>query len=509
MRVMFRADASLSIGSGHVMRCLTLANALNEKGATVEFICRDLPGNLIVYIENKGFTVHSLQGFTTSKPGVSRSHNNLSHSHWLGVSQEQDVKECESVLKIINPDWLIVDHYAIDCWWQNELKGHYKKLMVIDDLADRRHECDLLLDQTFGRKEEEYRSLVPQGCQLLLGSKYALLRPEFTRWREYSLRKRVNPKLKNIFVTMGGVDPDNVTGQVLEILKACDLPKGLNITIVMGAGAQKLNKVKQIAGAMPYKTDVKVNVINMAELMANADLAIGASGTTTWERCCLGLPSIQVVIADNQIAIAKLLSAAGVIKYIEDLRELQLIINGITESCRKMSFIASSITDGRGCEMVCNYVFMRTAADEGVTLKPADINDCEFVYSLQTEAAREYSRNPAKPTWGEHSRWFAKTIESDDSVLFVVTLNKHPAGVLRLDDICGKEIEISIIVAPEYTGRGLARISLLQAIKLQPGSIFKAVIHEDNLASKSVFSKLGFSKVGELGFFNEYIFPNK
>ena len=189
MQVVIRTDASLQIGTGHVMRCLTLANALNEKGVTVEFICRDLPGNLIVYIESKGFSVHSLHGLTTSKPGVSRSHNNLSHSHWLGVSQEQDVKECESVLNIINPDWLIVDHYAIDCWWQNELKGHYKKLMVIDDLADRRHECDLLLDQTFGRKEEDYKSLVNKDCHLLLGSKYALLRPEFTQWREYSLRQ--------------------------------------------------------------------------------------------------------------------------------------------------------------------------------------------------------------------------------------------------------------------------------------------------------------------------------
>ena len=355
MQVVIRTDASLQIGTGHVMRCLTLANALNEKGVTVEFICRELPGNLIVYIENKGFSVHSLQGLTTSKHGLSRSHNNLSHSHWLGVSQEQDVKECESVLKTINPDWLIVDHYAIDCWWQNELKEHYKKLMVIDDLADRRHECDLLLDQTFGRNEEEYKSLVPHDCRLLIGSQYALLRPEFPQWREYSLRRRAaNPELEKILITMGGVDLDNVTGQVLELLKACELTKNLAITVVMGATALNLDEVKQMARTMPNKTEVKENVTNMAELMANTDLAIGAAGATTWERCCLGLPTLMVVLAKNQELIASLIEKAGAAVII-DRQELESICKKLVinlNGMQKISSMASQVTDGQGVNRI-------------------------------------------------------------------------------------------------------------------------------------------------------------
>ena len=506
MQVVIRTDASLQIGTGHVMRCLTLANALNEKGATIEFICRELPGNLIVYIENKGFTVHSLQGLTTSKPGVFRSQNNLSHSHWLGVSQEQDVKECEAVLESINPDWLIVDHYAIDCWWQNQLKGHYKKLMVIDDLADRRHECDLLLDQTFGRKEEEYRSLVPQDCHLLIGSQYALLRPEFSQWREFSLRRRAtNPELKKILITMGGVDLDNVTGQVLEVLKICELTKNLTITVVMGATALNLDKVKQTAGTMPYKTEVKENVTNMAELMAHADVAIGAAGATTWERCCLGLPSIQTVVADNQMAIASILSSINAIKYLKELSDLPSNLKGVIKWYRKISIIASAVTDGKGCERVCNYFVSKANINEEIELKPADSSDCEFVYHLQTSAVRQYFKTPKTPTLDEHKRWFKDILVAKDSVLFVLTLNLYSVGILRLDDLNGDEMEISIIIAPNYSRRGIAKTSLKHIFELLPGHSFKAVVHNKNIASKKLFEMLSFNKVGASGLFEEYL----
>ena len=360
MQVVIRVDASLQIGTGHVMRCLTLANALNEKGATIEFICRELPGNLIVYIENKGFTVHSLQGLTTSKLGVFRSQNNLPHSHWLGVTQEQDAKECEAVIEIIKPDWLIVDHYAIDCRWQNQLKGHYKKLMVIDDLVDRRHECDLLLDQTFGRKEEDYKALVPQTCHLLIGAQYALLRPEFAKWREYSLQRRSTPELKKILISMGGIDQENVTGQVLELLKDCDLPKEIIITVIIGATAPNIEKVMNTAGTMRNKTEVKVNVTNMAELMSNADLAIGAVGTTTWERCALGLPAIMITLADNQVFASAKLAKVNIGWILSSPNQVNKVlcdlIAGSKAVLSKISKASIAITDGKGVERVCEFM---------------------------------------------------------------------------------------------------------------------------------------------------------
>lgn len=355
IKVVFRVDASLEIGSGHVMRCLTLAGALKEQGAEVFFICRNYPGNLILYIESKGYQVFSLASLKANRYDSFKAEKELFHAHWLGVTQEQDAKECEAILEKMHPDWLIVDHYAIDSWWQSELKGLCKKLMVIDDLADRRHECDLLLDQTFGRKEEDYKSLVNKDCQLLIGSKYALLRPEFSQWREFSLRRRAtNQELKKLLITMGGVDSDNVTGQVLEILKACGIPKELIITVIIGSASPNIKAVKRIVETMPYKTEVKVNVTNMAELMADTDLAIGAAGTTTWERCCLGLPTLMIVLADNQKIIASLIEKAGAAIKI-DGQELESICKNLLLSLsdlQGLSLQASHVTDGQGVNRV-------------------------------------------------------------------------------------------------------------------------------------------------------------
>lgn len=356
MKIVIRVDASLQIGTGHVMRCLTLAEALKKKGASVEFICRKHEGNLIERIQSQGFLVNAL-------PKISKSSDfecgTLYHSAWLGVTQLEDVGQCRSVLDKVQPDWLIVDHYAIDQAWQSELKGTFRKLMVIDDLTDRHHQCDLLLDQTYGRQEEDYQGLVPEYCKMLLGSQYALLRPEFALWREYSLQRRARPQLQNLLITMGGIDSDNITGQVLHALATCELPKVLEITVVMGATAPHLAVIKAQAAAMPYKTKVKVDINNMAEIMANADLAIGAAGATTWERCCLGLPSATVVLAKNQNDIAKVLAELNVILIIEkqnlqtDIKALQCLTD---KTLIILSQKSSSLVDGKGADRVIKLI---------------------------------------------------------------------------------------------------------------------------------------------------------
>ena len=358
MKVAFRADASLDIGTGHVMRCLTLADALSQKGAEIHFICRKHTGNLVSHIESKGYFVHALEVLETPISDSScadyNKENLLFHSHWLGSSQEEDAYDCKLILENIQPDWLIVDHYGIDKTWQVALKGIYKKLMVIDDLADRHHQCDLFLDQTYGRLAQDYQGLVPVTCQILLGSQYALLRPEFAQWREFSLKRRAQPQFKKILVTMGGVDPGNVTSRVLDALKICDLPKDMEIMVVMGVTAPHLEKLKNQAQTMPYKTQVKSSVENMAEIMANADLAIGAAGATTWERCCLGLPSILMVLAGNQKEIANLISEAGAAIKLE-LNELNDLCDCLYKSLNnleKISLNSASITDGRGVNRI-------------------------------------------------------------------------------------------------------------------------------------------------------------
>jgi len=379
MKVIFRVDSSLKMGTGHVMRCLTLAQTLQEKGALVDFICREHLGNLIEFIETKGFNVHRLplhvQGgiseqrdalltnmASTQQPCLKSTRpdrlakNTLFHSYWLGSTQYEDAQECMAVLKTLNPDWLIIDHYALDETWQVLLEDHYHKLMVIDDLADRKHQCNLLLDQTFGRKPEDYQALVPEKCHMLLGSQYALLRPEFSQWREYSLKRREYPEFKKLLITMGGVDPKNVTGQVLSALTKCNVPKNVEVVVILGATAPHLEEVSEQVKILPYKAQVKVNVSNMAEIMANSDLAIGAAGATTWERCCLGLPAIQLTIVENQKFVSQNLNKSGAVISISYVEEVSKGIKIFEKSSIQLSVNSASICDGSGADKVSRRV---------------------------------------------------------------------------------------------------------------------------------------------------------
>ena len=351
MRVVFRVDASLQMGTGHVMRCLTLTQVLKENGANVEFICRRHKGNLMDNIRSNGLVVHELEMFEETEVDTS-----LAHSHWLGATQQQDADDCVDMLKAKKNDWLIVDHYALDEHWQKRLKPYYEKLMVIDDLADRKHQCDILLDQTFGRQQGDYLAFTTKGCELLLGSQYALLRPEFSKWRPYSIERRSHSEFKQLLINMGGVDVNNVTENVLDELKLCNLPNDMNIIVVMGGSAPHLESVKSKAITLPYKTEVKVDVGNMAEIMANSDIAIGAAGATTWERCCLGLPTIQIVIAKNQVTIAKSLAESGAIKLLKSIGSISRVINNPTKWMLNVSNIARHVTDGLGVKRVANVL---------------------------------------------------------------------------------------------------------------------------------------------------------
>ena len=324
MNIAFRTDASLQMGSGHVMRCLTLADGLRAKGAQCHFISRAHHGHLMAVIRQRGYMVNGLvapvqqvqaaikNGSTTVQVRQPNQLHKPAHAAWLGSTWEADAQETAAVLTSLQPDWLVVDHYALDQRWEDALATHYHQLLVIDDLADRPHRCNLLLDQNLGRQPQDYMGLVTTHCQMLTGPHYALLRPEFAALRPYSLQRRqAQPALRRLLITMGGVDQPNATGQVLQALQNCALPTDCRITVVMGLTAPWLQNVQALAAQVPWPTEVVVNVNDMAQRMADSDLAIGAAGSTSWERCCLGLPTLMVVLADNQRGIASGLESAG------------------------------------------------------------------------------------------------------------------------------------------------------------------------------------------------------
>lgn len=275
-----------------------------------------------------------------------------SHSHWLGVTWEQDAEECQQILSQDKTDWLIVDHYGLDELWERKLANCCRGIFVIDDLADRRHYCDLLLDQNLGRSKENYIALIPRNCEVFVGAKYALLRPEFIKWRDASLLRRVNPSLQRILITMGGVDQPNATGRVLETLENFPLSVDCQITVIMGATAPWLDDVKSKAVSMPWQTEVLVNVNDIARHMARSDLAIGAAGSTAWERCCLGLPTVMVILAGNQRDGAMALQDAGAGMVIGDITDIETKLGALItvakspEILKQMSVAAANICEG-------------------------------------------------------------------------------------------------------------------------------------------------------------------
>jgi UDP-2,4-diacetamido-2,4,6-trideoxy-beta-L-altropyranose hydrolase len=306
MRAVFRTDASIEIGTGHVMRCLTLADALREKGVICHFITRNLPGHLAERMEARGFPVSLLP-----PPADAAPPGPPAHAAWAGVTWERDSGETRAILDHAPADWLILDHYAFDARWEDQVRPGARKLMVIDDLADRPHRADLLLDQNLGRSEEDYADLLPGTATCLLGARYALLKPAFAALRDKALAARAGRPPRHLLISMGGVDVADATSRILSAMMTVPLPTECRVTIVMGGSAPALQRVRDLAAQLPWKAELAIDIADMPRLMADADLAIGAAGTTTWERCCLGLPTIIMETAANQSAIARSMIAAG------------------------------------------------------------------------------------------------------------------------------------------------------------------------------------------------------
>jgi len=353
--IAFRVDASLQIGTGHVMRCLTLAQALMAAGARCRFVCRAHEGHLIEHITGQGFDATTLP---IGAPDFLAAPGGPTHAAWLGCSTSTDAQQTLAAFDGQRLDGLVVDHYALDATWEALVRPQVSYLMVIDDLADRPHRCDLLLDQNLGRHAADYAACVPPGCRVFAGPRYALLRPEFAALREYSLQRRPAAGLRQVLIALGGVDRTDATGRVLAAMREGDLPPSCRLTVVMGAHAPWLQRVRVLAVQMPWPTEVLVGVSDMAQRMADADLSIGAAGGTAWERCCLGLPTLLSVLADNQRPGALALEAAGAAWLLGDVdtadRNLPAALRRLADPAeiRRLTAAAGAVTDGLGCGRV-------------------------------------------------------------------------------------------------------------------------------------------------------------
>jgi UDP-2,4-diacetamido-2,4,6-trideoxy-beta-L-altropyranose hydrolase len=352
MKIAIRTDASSEIGVGHFMRCLTLAIKFKKNGVNVAFISCDLPSFLKSMLVEEGLSYLQLDSAYSSS-----EFDDLAHSKWLRTDQSQDARLSIEVLGGGGWDWMVVDHYALDIRWERIIREHVKKIMVIDDLADREHDCDLLLDQNlYNNPTFRYKDKIPEYCKQLLGPDYVLLREDFLKLRkEIVCRSGV---VKKILVFLGGMDSKNVTSLVLEALNS--MHGKYQVDVVIGAQHPYLKNMINICSNHGYACHVQT--LMMAEIMAESDLAIGAGGSVSWERCYLGLPSILIAVAKNQIEIAKALDASGAAIYIGEVEKISAhtISHALDKlidspsSVKSISQRALRIVDGMGVDRVYN-----------------------------------------------------------------------------------------------------------------------------------------------------------
>ena len=348
MKILFRVDASRKIGTGHMMRCLALAQEAQQRDWECIFVLRDPDDEIVKYINFNDHRVKKLKSVHADQINL----NATAHGNWLSVSQTQDAKETVELIDDINPDWIVVDHYALDMHWFSIVQKTNAKILAIDDLGDRELICDVLLDQNLGASVEKYKGKLPVGCRLLLGPTFALLRSEFRDWRERSLEGRLHRHVENILITMGGVDAENYTVKVLKEITKSEHAKNCAFTVVVGRSYPHVTALHEFINVSKLKASVLTNVNNMAEIMSVSDLCIGAAGSTSWERCCMGQPTITLSIADNQVDIAKKLSEDNLVIYshMSNLLENFERFFGVfaQELTRTLSMNARAVCDGFG-----------------------------------------------------------------------------------------------------------------------------------------------------------------
>jgi UDP-2,4-diacetamido-2,4,6-trideoxy-beta-L-altropyranose hydrolase len=369
MLVMFRVDASINIGSGHLMRCLTLANVMRTNGWQVIFCCRTHPGHQINLLETQGFSclslpllpaAISLDVHAPASRQASAQPNSEGDHLWLGATEAEDAAATIAALNQakLSPDLLVIDHYGLGSEFEAALRGNCRQILVIDDLANRPHDCDFLLDQNLlPDANQRYQPWLPKNCQQFLGPNYALLRPEFVAASNVQpTNKQRNFLIQpfQLLVFFGGSDIDNITSMAIKAMQQLQNPHWL-ADIVIGSANPHLSLLQQLCEE-DHRLTLHVQTPGMARLMANAQLMIGAGGSTHWERCAMALPALVVSLAANQQPTTAYLAQLGACVYLGDgadltssrlSRELEQLL-GKPQQLQQMADIASRLVAPEG-----------------------------------------------------------------------------------------------------------------------------------------------------------------
>jgi UDP-2,4-diacetamido-2,4,6-trideoxy-beta-L-altropyranose hydrolase len=542
MHITFRADASTQIGTGHIIRCLTLADALKELGAQCHFVCREHEGNLTELIKSKDYEVSMLPVPYPRTLDLCVAPERLTHAHWLGITQEQDARQTIAAMRRTldpNPqegvnaalvwnkkrpcepnaapstDWLVVDHYALDSTWETLLAPYANKILVIDDLADRKHRCNILLDQNLGKTPAHYQNLIPENCALLLGPQYALLQPQYAE-----LRPRTPPRqgaIKNILIYFGGSDQHDLTGMATHACLQLNRPD-IQLNVVMGNSYPHPEKLQQLAYT---HSNIRLhqNLPSLAPLMLQADLAIGAGGSTSWERCCLGLPAIIVTLAENQIPIAQELHQQKLARWLGNAESVSTpkiqkalgeILNN-EDNLEAWSQHCFSVTQAQGAATLAGYMLLKKHTPLHARL--ANLADEKLLLDWANDPqTRQNSFNTAPITPEQHRQWFYQKLRyPEQSKIYILeTESQLPVGQVRFDWQEKQQAwRVNYVLAPVARGNGLGskvlRIALKKTTQETNGRIYGEVLVKNQI-SANIFRRLNFLETelnGHLIFMNK------
>jgi len=502
VNITFRTDASLQIGTGHVMRCLTLASSLRDRGAECRFVCREHSGHLLDLIRNQGFEAI---GLPQQELGISLTaktdKQTFGHKAWLGTDWATDAEQTRVSIGDTLIDWLIVDHYALDVQWESAMRRHCRKLMVIDDIADRPHECDLLLDQNlFSDMSERYIGKTPANCEMMLGPRYALLQPIYAE-----LHARIPPRegeVRRILVYFGGADANNLTGMAIKTYRAL-ARDDLALDVVINPTNPHAETIRcQIEGST--KITLYERLPSLAPLMAKADLAIGAGGATSWERCCLGLPSIVITLAENQTPIAQELDRLGLIQWLGDASEVKesTLLNCLRDLCK--SGLASDWSercqhrvDGGGVKRVASILMLNAKSKLKVRL--ARVDDEVLIMQWTNDCLVRQNALPPDPNEQRtHREWFRRHLRDFERcrIYVVETEDSIPIGLVRFD-LIDKNWHIDYALDGLASSHGLGNALLQRAIQdfraSMTGVLLFGRVKATNRIPNEVSESFGFS----------------
>jgi UDP-2,4-diacetamido-2,4,6-trideoxy-beta-L-altropyranose hydrolase len=485
------------------MRCLTLASELREHGSKVSFISREHHVGLCNLSDAGGFVLIRLPA-----PDPDMVFEQFpAHAAWLGTSWKEDARQTLAVLDGLaeKPDWLVVDHYAIDQRWESAVAPSVTRLMVIDDLADRPHSCDLLLDQNLVAEfDTRYAGKVPERCRLLLGPKYALLQRDYTELSDSGAA--VRGFIRRILIFFGGADQRNLTGRSISAFLALDRPD-LEVDVVISAGCPNEHTIfQQTQGHQ--NIHVHSNLPSLASLMRQADLAIGAGGAASWERLFLGLPAIVVTLADNQRPIAAELHRRQLIRWLGDqndvdevdiLRALrELLEHGTLQS----EFLnGMRVVDGKGVGRV--WAAMTVNSSAPMLIRKVTLDDEKILLEWANDPVTRVSAfSRGLITSQTHKKWLQSRLSNEAlcRMYIVESPEGEPLGQVRFEFSDAAWV-VDYSLSPVFRGRGLGRRLLeLALLKLQSEEVDAVVLGQvkvSNLASRRVFESLGFSVLTE------------